>query len=215
MNGLWRLKALLECHTVHGYVWAQQEKHVFDESAMFKKRRDLALHGTGLERKRCDNSTSAHRKADQEGEFRQLWKNKTQQALWPLARSSLGEHKQRKWEKEVESAAAQVISSIVHLTLLLIVRSDKGSWQRWCCSIDCLVMGGDERVPVDRGGWCGWGWGAGSVNGTVRMFMQDVFGGEPRTKPKVQTLTHTHTHYLTHQACRNTHSHLSWSFAQS
>lgn len=95
-------------------------------------------------------------KQTRKGNLGDFEKNKTWRALWPLARSSLGEHKQRKWEKEVESAAAQVISSIVHLTLLLIVRSDKGSWQRWCCSIDCLVMGGDERVPVDRGGWCGW-----------------------------------------------------------
>lgn len=64
-------------------------------------------------------------------------------------------YKHRKWEKEVERGRELSFSSIVqpaHLTLLLIVWSNKGGWQRWCCSIDRLVMG---AMKGPRGWWMG------------------------------------------------------------
>ena len=74
--------------------------------------------------------------------------------LWPAPH--WGNINKRKWEKEVERGrewSFLASSSPLHLTLLLIVCSNKGGWQRWCCSIDRLVMGGDERAPGSR--WMG------------------------------------------------------------
>lgn len=67
--------------------------------------------------------------------------------------SDTRDHKQRQWEKEVEREAGRVISSTLHpghLTLLLIVCLNKGGRQRWCCSIDRLVMGAMKGPRVSE-----------------------------------------------------------------
>lgn len=65
--------------------------------------------------------------------------------FWPMACSPPAiTNRESGRKRERESEAGKVISSIVqpgHLTLLLIVCSNKGGRQRWCCSIDRLVMG--------------------------------------------------------------------------
>ena len=103
----------------------------------------------------CNSSTSAGRKKKgPKGELWWLWQNPAGALTSGLLHTG-GNINKRKWEKEVERGrewSFLASSSPLHLTLLLIVCSNKGGWQRWCCSIDRLVMGGDERAPA-AGEW--------------------------------------------------------------
>lgn len=113
-------------------------------------------------------------------------------------------YKQRKWEKEVERAREWSFLASSSLPTSL------SSW-----------LFGQTKASDNAGAavltawsWERWKGPGGSVNGTVRMFLQDdcALGGREATKACVQTHS---AYFLTRQARMNRHSHLSRRFAQS
>lgn len=110
--------------------------------------------------------------------------------LWPAL------HQEWLTEKMWERGREMPISSIVqpaHLTFLLIVCLNKGGWQRWCCSIDRMVMG---VLKGPRGWWMG------QLECSCKMTVCSGRGNKG-------SCTNTLAYFLTRQTCMNTHAHLS------
>lgn len=100
--------------------------------------------------------------------------------LWPALHQEWLTEKM--WERGRERPGMP-ISSIVqpaHLTFLLIVCLNKGGWQRWCCSIDRMVMG---VLKGPRGWWMG------QLECSCKM----TVSGE-----RQQRLVHKHTRIFSH-----------------
>lgn len=158
------------------FLWSsnfQQEQQEGKYNDDFKKQK--VCFSCGPEPQKAVNAAHLQVKKGAHGN---LVTPKIQQAFRPLTPASINKDSRRTRQRERE--AGQVISSTLHpghLTLLLIVCFNKGGRQRWCCSIDRLVM---EAMKGPR---C-------SVNGTVRMFLQDDCVRGEETKAGVQTHLH-------------------------